>query len=152
MHLYLPTFDFQTKIIEQKNYVYDIVRRKYVVALPEEMVRQSWIHFLVQERGVPKSLINVEKELRVLGMRRRTDLVVFNRRAAPLAIVECKAPQLPITQAVFEQIARYNLTLQVPFLIVSNGLRHFCCHIHLAAGTFEYLPDVPHFDTMQTLK
>jgi len=141
--LNFPDFDLKYKDIEGQRYIFDIIRKKFVVAGPEEIVRQYLIHFLIQDRLYPKSLINVEKKVQLGQLNRRTDLVVFNRAGNPLLIGECKAPNVPITQKAFEQIGQYNLALKVEWLLITNGLSHFCCKIDLENKSFKFVDDLP---------
>lgn len=129
-------------------YVFDAIRKKYILLTPEEWVRQHLLHFLMHNYGYPRSLISVEKQLMLNTMRRRTDIVLYNRLGKPALIVECKAPSVPLSQATFEQIARYNLTLRVPYLWVSNGRMHFLCRIDHHAGTFLFMEDLPDLENL----
>lgn len=124
--------------------VFDPLRKKWVVLTPEEWVRQNWIHWLL-EQGVPSARIKVEHMLIVLSQSRRADLVVFDRDFNPWMILECKAPEIRLSQAVFDQVARYNLTLQVPYLIVSNGESTYGCRIDYRASTYRFLDTLPDF-------
>ncbi len=145
MQLNFPPIDAQIRVQNGKQYVYDIIRKKYIALTPEEWVRQHLVHFLIHERKCPKGLIAVERGLTHNGLQRRFDVVVYSRNLTPWLIVECKAPQVAITQQTFDQIARYNMSLQVPYLLVTNGLQHFCCEIDYLQRSFSYLPDVPSF-------
>lgn len=142
-HLNFPDFELKYKDTEGQRYIFDIIRKKFVVAGPEEIVRQHLVHFLIQHRSYPKNLINVEKKVQLGQLNRRTDLVVFNRAGNPLLIGECKAPQVPITQKAFEQIGQYNLALKVEWLLITNGLNHFCCKVDLKEKSFRFVDDLP---------
>lgn len=109
--------------------VFDMVRRKFVALSPEEWVRQHLIHYLVYHKEVPLSMVSVEKQLMLNGTRKRTDVVVFNSSLKPLMIIECKAPSVELDQKAVNQILRYNLTLQVPYLFITNGRQHVCLRI-----------------------
>jgi type I site-specific restriction endonuclease len=109
--------------------VFDIIRKKFVVLNPEEWVRQHLIHYIVNEKEVPLSMISVEKQLLLNGTKRRTDVVIYNNALKPLAIVECKAPEVKLDQKAVNQILRYNLTLNVPYIFISNGNQHICLKI-----------------------
>jgi hypothetical protein len=145
MQLNFPPIDAQIRVQNGKQFIYDIIRKKYIVLTPEEWVRQHLVHFLINERQCPKGLIAVERGLKHNGLQRRFDVVVYSRNLTPWLIVECKAPQVAITQQTFDQIARYNMSLQVPYLLVTNGLQHFCCEIDYLQRSFSYLQDVPSF-------
>ena len=123
--------------------VFDILRRKFVVLTPEEWVRQHFIHFLIQQKGYNSACIANEVSLNLNNTRKRCDTVVFDAQACPIMIVEYKAPQIPITQTVFDQISRYNIKMKVRWLIVSNGMQHYCCRINYEGETYEFSPDIP---------
>ena len=125
--LNLPSYQFKIKSNENKYVIFDIIRKKYVHLTPEEWVRQHIIHFLIEEKKYPISLINVEKKVLVNGTIKRTDILIFNSNGVPQLIVECIAPQVTITQEAFDQIARYNLSLKATYLMVTNGITHFNC-------------------------
>lgn len=126
--------------------VFDCLRRRWVALTPEEWVRQNFVRFLIQYKGFPPALMANEVALRLNSTSRRADTMVYTRTLRPLAVVEYKAPEVPVTQKVFDQIARYNLALDAPFLIVSNGMRHFCCRY--GGGSYEFLPDIPAYGEM----
>ena len=119
--LNFPAYDFRFKNTENKVYIFDVVRKKFVVLQPEEWVRQHVVHYLIFEKNYPLSLINVEKQLRVNNLKRRYDIVVFEPNGAIQILIECKAPEVSITQISFDQIARYNMQLQSEYLMVTNG-------------------------------
>ena len=123
--------------------VFDIIRKKYVVLTPEEWVRQHIVHYLISDHGFPKSLISVEKKITVNTLTRRTDIVLYNQTGSPLLIVECKAPEVTLSQKTIEQAARYNLTLKVPYLWITNGALHVICKIDLESGTWQLLDTLP---------
>ena len=146
--LNLPPFD--KKIINEgdKCRIFDLLRRRYVALTPEEWVRQHFVHFLIEHKGYPAPLMANEVQLRLGGMSRRCDTVVYDRSLVPRLIVEYKAPTVDITQKVFDQISRYNIVLQVEWLIVSNGLDHYCCHVDYAGKTYAFVPDIPTWDAL----
>lgn len=144
MHkLNFPTYRFRFKSSENKVLIFDIIRKKFVVLQPEEWVRQNCIHYLLEDKGFPKSLINVEKELKINDIRKRYDIVVFKPDGDIYLIVECKAPQININQIVFDQIARYNLTLKADYLMVTNGLNHYYCQMNFEKELYQFLRDIP---------
>ncbi|SEQ38283.1 Type I restriction enzyme R protein N terminus (HSDR_N) [Hyunsoonleella jejuensis] len=144
MHkLNFPTYRFRFKSSENKVLIFDIIRKKFVVLQPEEWVRQNCIHYLLEDKGFPKSLINVEKELKINDLRKRYDIVVFKPDGDIYLIVECKAPQIDINQTVFDQIARYNLTLKADYLMVTNGLNHYYCQMNFEKELYQFLRDIP---------
>src|SRR6056297_910650 len=143
--LNLPTYSFNIKFKEQRKYIFDFIRKKYVLLTPEEWVRQNFLKYLVEEKKYPASLIAVEKEFKLNRLSKRSDVVVYNSSGHPFLIVECKAISVKIDQKAFDQIARYNMKLQVEFLVVTNGLEHYCCKIDLENQTYCFLKDFPEF-------
>lgn len=143
--LNFPKYDFRFKNSENKVYIFDVVRKKFVVLQPEEWVRQHVVHYLLQEKKYPLSLINVEKQLKVNDLKRRYDIVVFKSNGKIELLIECKAPEVAISQAVFDQIARYNIQLQSTYLMVTNGLNHFYCEMDFNEEKYSFLRDIPDF-------
>ena len=143
--LNLPKTELKVTTRAGKPHVFDFLRRKYVTLTPEEWVRQQLVHFLVDSKGYPAECIGNEVSIRLGSMRKRCDTVVYGREAEPLMIVEYKSPGVEITQQVFDQISRYNIRLRVKWLIVSNGLQHYCCHIDYANGTCRFVEDIPSY-------
>jgi len=143
--LNFPSYSFRIKSSENKTLIFDIIRKKYVVLTPEEWVRQHVILFLIEEKKYPISLIAVEKQLKINSLLKRTDVVVFNTKGTPEILIECKAPSVAISQATFDQIARYNLTAQSNYLMVTNGLDHYFCQIDVENGTYVFLKDIPNY-------
>jgi len=141
--LNLPTYKFRIKSNENKLVIFDIIRKKYVVLTPEEWVRQHIVHYLIEEKKYPISLIAVEKKLTINGLTKRTDILVFNNKGLHEIIVECKAPKVKINQSSFDQIARYNLKLNANYLIVSNGLDHFFCSMDVKNECYVFLENIP---------
>jgi hypothetical protein len=145
MQLNLPLFTFQTLRKEGKSYIFDTTRRKWVRLTPEEWVRQNFVQYLAVEKHFPVSLMALERSLRFNQQTFRADVVVFSTSGNPLLVVECKAPEVKITQKVFDQIVRYNFEFQVDFMIVTNGLNHFCCKIDKSNQTYEFLKEIPEY-------
>ena len=141
--LNLPAFDFKLKEKEGKQYIYDSIRRKYVVLTPEEWVRQNFVHFLINEKKFLQGLMGNEVSLIQNGIKRRCDTLVSDNHGNPLVIVEYKAPGIDITQKVFDQIVRYNYVLRAKYLIVSNGLCHYCCKINYDESNYSFLKEIP---------
>ena len=125
--------------------VFDIIRKKWVPLTEEEKVRQYLIHFLVSQKDIPESHLSVERQITVNGLTRRYDLVVFDRAGAPWLVIECKAPQVELTQTVVEQVGRYNKTLRAPYISVSNGRQHFFFQIDFETEKITYLEDMPEY-------
>ena len=128
---------------ENKPSVFDPIRRKQIIITPEEMVRQLVICYLINNQQYNKNRISVEKKLLVNGLDKRFDLLVYDAEVSPYLLIECKAPEVPIRQEVFDQISRYNLALKVPYLMVTNGLKTYCCKINYTEGSYDFLPHFP---------
>jgi type I site-specific restriction endonuclease len=147
MHkLNLPTYSFRTgKSEKDRLMIFDELRKKYVVLTPEEWVRQNFIKFLINEKNFPAGLISVEMKVDINGLNQRSDIVCFDKTGKPLLIVECKAPKVKITEDVFNQAARYNMKLNTRYLIMTNGLNHYCCKIDYNTNSVNFLRDIPDF-------
>jgi type I site-specific restriction endonuclease len=144
--LHFPTYTFRFKNSENKVSIFDEIRKKFIILTPEEWVRQHVVRFLLEEKKYPKSLINVEKLLKINGLTKRYDVVVFNNDGSILVLVECKAPQIKISQTTFDQIARYNLTLKAQFLMITNGLNHYFCKMDFDNQKYEFLENLPTYN------
>tara|TARA_R110001583_G_scaffold109799_2_gene258629 strand:+ start:10252 stop:10701 length:450 start_codon:yes stop_codon:yes gene_type:complete len=143
--LNLPTYKFRIKSSENKYFIFDIIRKKYVVLTPEEWVRQHFIWYLIEEKKYPISLIAVEKKLTINKLTKRTDILIFTSEGLPNIIVECKAPSIKINQDTFDQIARYNLKLEANYLIATNGLNHFYCKMDTKNEQYIFLKSIPNY-------
>lgn len=141
--LNLPEYAFRIKTEDGKTMIFDAIRRKFVALTPEEWVRQNFIEYLKTEKNYPASLMAVEKQITINQMQRRFDLLVYSRTHQPCLIAEFKAPDVKITQDVFDQVVRYNMALKVAGIIVSNGLQHFACKMDYANNTYSYLREIP---------
>lgn len=141
--LNLPEYTFRIKTEDGKTMIFDAIRRKFVALTPEEWVRQNFIEYLKTEKNYPASLMAVEKQITINQMQRRFDLLVYSRSHQPCLIAEFKAPDVKITQDVFDQVVRYNMALKVAGIIVSNGLQHFACKMDYANNTYSYLREIP---------
>lgn len=151
MHqLNLPQYEVNIKKKDGAIKILDTLRRKFVTLTPEEWVRQHFVHYLQSHKGYPPALMANEVGLTFNGMTRRCDTVVYGRQGAqPLMIIEYKAPNVELTQKVFNQICRYNMVLEVNWLVVSNGLRHYCCRLDKQKGEYVFLQDIPTFDNLE---
>ncbi len=129
--------------------IFDEIRKKFIILTPEEWVRQHVVHFLLHEKKYPKSLINVEKALTINGLTKRYDVVVFNTDGSIFILVECKAPQIKITQTVFDQIARYNMTMKSELLMVTNGNDHYYCRMDYPNEKYVFLADLPEYANLK---
>lgn len=143
--LNFPTYSFRFKNSENKVSIFDTIRKKFVVLQSEEWVRQHCVNYLIEEKKYPKSLINVEKELKINDLKKRYDIVIFNPDGTIHLIVECKAPKIKINQDTFDQVARYNLALNASYLMVTNGLNHYYCVMDFEAEQYNFLQDIPNY-------
>jgi hypothetical protein len=144
-NLNFPGYSFRFKNSENKSLIFDVIRKKFVVFQPEEWVRQHVVHFLMKDKHYPRSLINVEKQIRVNSLQKRFDVVVFSPGGQIDILVECKAPEVRITEETFDQIARYNLELNARFLMVTNGKTHYFCRIDYEKASYVFLEDLPDY-------
>ncbi len=143
--LNFPSYAFRIKATEEAGVsVFDVCRKKFVALNPEEWVRQHLIHFLHREKGVPLSLMAIERSLKLYNTRKRTDVLVYSNTQQPWLIAECKAPDVPLNQQVLDQVLRYNLVFGVSYVVLSNGLQHYCCG-RAKDGTITALSDFPDF-------
>ncbi|MBR4130381.1 MAG: type I restriction enzyme HsdR N-terminal domain-containing protein [Bacteroidaceae bacterium] len=147
--LNLPKTDLKIITKDGKLHVFDVLRRKYVALTPEEWVRQQFVHFLIGQKGYPAECIGNEISINLNGTKKRCDTVIYDGNAQPTMIVEYKSPQVEITQQVFEQISRYNIKLRVKWLIVSNGLQHYCCKIDYESGTYQFVEEIPAYNNIK---
>jgi predicted type IV restriction endonuclease len=145
--LNFPSYTFRFKNSKNKVSIFDEIRKKFIILTPEEWVRQHVVQFLLAEKKYPKSLINVEKVLMVNGLRKRYDVVVFNSDGSIFVLIECKAPAIKIAQATFDQIARYNMTMQSQFLMVTNGLNHYFCQMDFENEKYTFLENLPNYNS-----
>ena len=146
--LNLPDYPVKITIKDGKKVIFDIVRKTYVALTPEEWVRQHFIHFLTEQKGYPQSLLANEVQLHLNGMKKRCDSVLFDTNLRPRLIVEYKAPTVEITQKVFTQISNYNLVMKVDYLIVSNGMLHYCCKIDYETQSYHFLKNIPEYSEL----
>ena len=146
--LNLPTYNFNINLEGQRKLIFDSIRKKYVVLTPEEWVRQNFISYLVEDKNYPRGLIAVEKKVDVNRMPQRSDIVLYNNKAEPIMIVECKAASVKISQDTFNQVARYNMKLQVPYLVVTNGLNHYCCQIDYENNSYKFVLEIPDYKSL----
>ena len=145
LDLNLPKYDFKVKSEGGKKQIFDSVRKQFVALTPEEWVRQHFIQFLHQEKGFPLSLMGVEFPLQYNSMNKRADIICFQKEGKPMMLVECKSANVSISQKVFDQIARYNFDLRVQYLVVTNGLQHFCCEMNYKENSYRFLQEIPVF-------
>jgi hypothetical protein len=146
--LNLPSFDVKLRGTREKPEIFDFLRRRFVALTPEEWVRQHFTHFLVEHKGYPQALLGNEIELKIGQKRLRCDSLLYNKEMSPRMIIEYKAPSVAVTQKVFNQISTYNLLLHVDYLIVSNGLQHYCCRMDYERRQYDFLPEIPDYQTL----
>ena len=152
LKLNLPTFDHKINRTRDGLQIYDRLRRKFVALTPEEWVRQHFVHYLITDKGYPATLMENETAINLNNIKLRCDTVVYDKNLTPRVIIEYKAPTVPITQAVFSQIARYNLVLKVDYLIVSNGIKHYCCKMDYQKNSYTFLQEIPDYETIIQIK
>ena len=145
MDLNLPQYSFRIRENLGRKLIFDGFRRKWVALTPEEWVRQNFVRYLIEEKHFPASLIAIERTLRMNQRDFRTDILLFSKLGSPLIVVECKAPGIKISQQAFDQIARYNLDLRVSYLIVTNGMAHYCCRFDQSQLSYTFLPEIPDY-------
>jgi hypothetical protein len=149
MLLQLDLLQFQPRLrlvkSEEAAFVFDPIRKKEVVLTPEELLRQLVLLYLLEEKKYPAQRIRSEVGIKVNGLSRRCDLVVYDAALQPWLLVECKSPKVSLTQATFEQAARYNLMLRAPFLAVTNGLATYCSALDFEQESFAYLEGLPEY-------
>lgn len=146
--LNLPAYDVRLRGTREKPEIFDFLRRRFVALTPEEWVRQHFTHFLVEHKGYPQALLGNEIELKTGGKRLRCDSILYNKDMSPRMILEYKAPSVALTQKVFNQISTYNFLLHVDYLIVSNGLQHYCCRMDYERGECDFLPEIPDYEVI----
>lgn len=149
MRLNLPEYDLNIKKTSQGVVIYDILRKRFISLTPEEWVRQNFVHYLINEKHFPMELMANEVSLVQNGIKRRCDSLVADKMGQPLVIVEYKAPTIEISQITFDQIVRYNMVLHAKYLIVSNGMSHYCCAIDYDNNTYSFLPDIPEYKDLK---
>lgn len=146
--LNLPTYSFKIKSDSDKEFIFDDLRKKYLILTPEEWVRQNFVQFLIRERNYPAGRIVLEKSLKYNRLQKRCDILVFNSENNPAAMVECKAPEVKINAGVFDQIAVYNMTFKVRYLIVTNGIDHYCAEIDFLNAKVTFLDAIPEYEQL----
>jgi hypothetical protein len=144
--LNLPQFDIKIQDKDGKSEVFDIIRKKYVLLTPEEWVRQHFLHLLINHYQYPKSLIKIETGLKYNQLQKRSDILVYDREGKPFLIVECKSTDVHLSQKTFEQITTYNFTLKSKYVVLTNGLQHFCCSIDHEKKGYEFMKDLPKYE------
>jgi hypothetical protein len=142
LQLNFPNYTFKIKNIENEDYIFDEIRKKYIKLTKEEWVRQNCVNFLVKEKKFPQVLINVEKTLKINKLSKRYDIVVYNSDGSIKLLVECKSPEIKITQKTFDQIAIYNMSLNADLLMITNGINHYYCKIDYKNQCYKFINDI----------
>ena len=146
--LNLPQYEIKITEKDGKHMIFDFLRRKYVALTPEEWVRQHFTHYLVEHKGYPKGLLGSEIELQIGDKRLRCDSILYNKVAQPQMIIEYKAPTVPLQQKVFDQVSAYNLLLRVDYLVISNGMEHYCCKMDYEHQKYLFLQEIPDYEKL----
>ncbi|SKB29393.1 type I restriction enzyme HsdR N-terminal domain-containing protein [Daejeonella lutea] len=145
--LNLPHYPFRLKQTGETMYIFDEVRKKFLVLTPEEWVRQHFVQFLINEKKYPRSLIKLEGGLTLNTLKKRSDILLFNNLGEKTILIECKAPSVKISQSTFDQVARYNFVHRVKFLVVTNGLQHYCAEINFENESYQFLKNLPEYSS-----
>ena len=141
--LNFPTYPFKLKQEAGKIYIFDELRKRFLLLTPEEWVRQHLVKFLIEEKKYPRTLIKLEGGLKLNELQKRSDILVFDLKGEKRMLLECKAPSVKITQDTFDQVARYNFVHRVQWLVVSNGLQHYSCEINFEQHSYQFLNEIP---------
>ncbi len=149
MELNLPSFDIRLQRDDEGVKIFDRLRKKFIILTPEEWVRQHFVNYLINHKGFPESLMANEIGITLNDTRRRCDTVVFDKHGSPMVIVEYKASSIVISQSTFDQIVRYNMVLHARYLIVSNGMNHYCCRIDYDNMSYDFLKEVPDYADLE---
>lgn len=147
--LNLPGFDYKLSGTKDNPQILDILRRRFVALTPEEWVRQHFVHFLINHKGYPKALMGNEVKIKINGKQLRADSVLYDKELRPRMIIEYKASSIAITQQVFDQIFAYNTQLHVDYLVVSNGLNHYCCKLDYTTNSYTFLKEIPDYGALE---
>ena len=155
MNEYLPTLNLPKtplKLVSVEGVlkVQCLVRKRKIILTPEEWVRQHCIFFLHKNLDYPLSLMKVEKQILVNGLKKRFDIVAYNARGEMKVLVECKAARIELDASVFDQAARYNLNLKVPFLVITNGMKHYCAEVNTESKSISYLDNIPSYEEVKS--
>lgn len=147
--LNLPPYSINVRQEDGKQKILDILRRRFVKLTPEEWVRQHFIHYLIEHLGYPQGLLANETELIIGDKRLRCDSVLYGTDRQPKMIIEYKAPKVQITQKVFDQISAYNILLHVDYLIISNGMQHYCLKMDYDTQSYHFLNEIPQYNEIK---
>jgi hypothetical protein len=146
--LNLPEFNFSFKQENNKIFILDEIRHKYLILTPEEWVRQNFVKYMVVNLGYPSALISLEMPFSINNTDKRSDIAIYNREGNIVMLVECKAPKVKITQKTFDQAAVYNLKLKARYFIVTNGLVHYCCKVDYVNNKWDFVSEIPEYKSI----
>lgn len=146
--LNLPTYSFSVKVVDDKKLIFDKLRKKYVTLTPEEWVRQHFLQYLVEAKQYPVGLISVERGFDLYKTKKRTDIVIFNQAGKPWVLVECKAPSIPVNSLWFDQAFAYNLSIKAAYIMLTNGMSHFCMKVKPDFSGVDFLKEIPAFSQL----
>lgn len=144
--LNFPLYNFKIKHEGGREQIFDALRRKFLVLTPEEWVRQHVIRYLIEEKGYPPLLIAIEKSITINGLKRRCDIICYNSKKEVLLVVECKAPEVNITQETFDQVVKYHLSIKSKFIMISNGRNHYFCSTD--NSNYSFIKNLPNFSNV----
>ena len=143
--LCFPNYEFRIKNRHNKKYIFDLIRKKFILLTHEEWVRQNCIMFLINEQKIPKVLINVEKKIKVNNLTKRYDIIVYKPNGSVFLLVECKSPKVNINQETFNQISIYNSEIIAEYLMLTNGLFNYYCSIDYSNQCYKFVKDFPKY-------
>lgn len=146
--LNLPPYNYEIRNQAGRRVILDPVRKRFVPLTPEEWVRQHFVQYLIRNLDVPPGLVGIEVAIPIQDRHYRADIVIYDRRVVPVMVVECKRPSVQLSQDTFNQIGHYNATLKVPYLVITNGMQHYCCMIDHAHRSYRFLDEIPSYKTM----
>ena len=143
--LNFPSYKYKLKNKQNKNYIFDRVRKKWLLCTPEEWVRVHCVHYLIDTKGYPESIIRIEQEIKLFNTKKRFDIVVTDINLKPYILIECKAPLIKINQKTLDQIIRYNMELKCPYLMITNGLNHYFCKMNHKKNKLSFIKTIPEY-------
>lgn len=146
--LNLPPYNYEVRNQAGRRVILDPVRKRFVPLTPEEWVRQHFVQYLIRNLDVPPGLVGIEVAIPKQDHHYRADIVIYDRRVEPVMVVECKRPSVQLSQDTFNQIGHYNTTLKVPYLVITNGMQHYCCMVDHAHRSYRFLDEIPSYKTM----
>lgn len=145
VELNIPSQDIDIKIIESKNYIFDLIRKKYLILTPEEWVRQNLLRYFINDLNYPKGLIKTESSLKYNNLKKRSDILIFNNDMTHFLVVECKSYKLKLNKSHLSQSAMYNKIYKSKYVMISNGLDHIVCKYDWNNDSFEFMKSIPKY-------